>query len=237
MADLKQTITELQRNLKDTKLRLKEATKRCLVSARQNKIDLESMRALKPRLCFWEPRGRLPEDLSIKIFREAGVDARFQAVQVCNVFSDVIRSGRVRGAFDVKGGSLAAGGSHSVICTAEGRILTFGNGGNGQLGRGGNTNEMVPRMVEGLVGVKVAQVAAGGFHTVICTAEGRVLAFGKNVDRSLRPKLVAYVESEDFVGSNEEEEGDDSEIEDASEDGIADASEDGIKDGDFDGEL
>ena len=107
VADLTKTVTELQRNLKDAKLRLKEATKRCLVSARQNKIDLESMRALKPKLCFWEPRGRLPEDLSIKIFREAGVDARFQAVQVCNVFSDVIRSGRVRGAFDVKGGSIA----------------------------------------------------------------------------------------------------------------------------------
>ena len=91
VADLTKTVTELQRNLKDAKLRLKEATKRCVMSARQNKIDLESMRALKPRLCFWEPRGRLPEDLSIKIFREAGVDARFQAVQVCNVFSDVIR--------------------------------------------------------------------------------------------------------------------------------------------------
>ena len=48
VADLTKTVTELQRNLKDAKLRLKEATKRCLVSARQNKIDLESMRALKP---------------------------------------------------------------------------------------------------------------------------------------------------------------------------------------------
>ena len=123
-------------------------------------------------------RGRLPEDLSIKIFRESGFDARFQAVQVCNVFSDVIRSGRNRGAFDVEGGSLAAGEDHTVICTAEGRVLTFGYRASGQLGHGGNANEMMPRMVEGLADVKVAQVAAGYGHTVICTTEGRVWTFG-----------------------------------------------------------
>ena len=78
----------------------------------------------------------------------------------------------------VKVAHVAAGGSHTVICTAEGRVWTFGVGGHGQLGHGGHTNEMVPRMVEGLVGVKVAQVTAGGFHTVICTAEGRVWTFG-----------------------------------------------------------
>ena len=38
----------------------------------------------------------------------------------------------------------------------------------------------------------------------------------------LWPKLVPYVEIEDFVGNSEEEEGDHSEIEDASEDGIED---------------
>ena len=161
VADLKKKVTaELQPNLKDTKLGLKEATKRCLVSSRLHEVDLESMRALKPRLCFWEPRGRLPEDLSIKIFLDAGVEARSHAAQVCNVFNFVIRSGRVRGAFDVKGGSVAAGADgHSVICSSEGRLLTFGNGHAGQLGHGGNATEMVPRMVEGLMDVKAAQVA------------------------------------------------------------------------------
>ena len=110
VADLEKRITELQVNLKDTKLRLKEAKKRFLASSRLHEIDMESMRALKPRLCFWEPRGRLPEDLSIKIFHEAGMEMRSHAAQVCNVFNNVIRSGRVRGAFDVKGGSIAAGG-------------------------------------------------------------------------------------------------------------------------------
>ena len=79
-----------KKNLKDTTLRLKEAKKRFLASSRLHEIDMESMRALKPRLCFWEPRGRLPEDLSIKIFREVGVETRSHAAQVCNVFNNVI---------------------------------------------------------------------------------------------------------------------------------------------------
>ena len=91
VADLEKEVTRPLRNLRDTKLRLKEATKRCLASSRLYEVDLESMRALKTRLCFWEPRGRLPEDLSIKISREAGNEARSHAAQVCNVFSNVIR--------------------------------------------------------------------------------------------------------------------------------------------------
>ena len=66
-----------------------------------------------------------------------------------------------------------------MICTTtEGHVWTFGCGCVGQLGHGGDADEMVPRMVEGLVGVKVAQVVAGDCHTVICTTEGRVLTFG-----------------------------------------------------------
>ena len=115
----------------------------------------------------------------------------------------------VEGLVGVKVAQVAAGYGHTVICTAEGRVWTFGHGYTGRLGHGGNADEMVPRMVKGLVGVKVAQVAAGDNHTVICTSEGRVLAFGENVDRSLWPKLVPYVESEDFAGNSEDEEGDD----------------------------
>ncbi len=78
----------------------------------------------------------------------------------------------------VKVAQVAAGLDHTVICTAEGRVWTFGYGSYGKLSHGGNADEMVPRMVEDLVGVKVAQFAAGLDHTVICTAEGRVWTFG-----------------------------------------------------------
>ena len=58
-----------------------------------------------------------------------------------------------------------------MICTSERRLLTFGNGEDGQLGHGGYANERIPRMLKDLMGVKVAEVAAGFAHTVICTAE------------------------------------------------------------------
>ena len=77
---------------------------------------------------LWEHRGRFPEDLGIKIFREAGVAARSHLAQTCSVFNNMIRSGRVRGEFDVNGGSIAAGDGHSVIRTSEGCLLTFGSG-------------------------------------------------------------------------------------------------------------
>jgi alpha-tubulin suppressor-like RCC1 family protein len=81
----------------------------------------------------------------------------------------------------VKVAQVAAGNCHTVICTSEGRVWTFGCGSSGRLGHGGNANELAPRIVEGLVGVKVAQVASGDCHTVICTAEGRVWTLGMGV--------------------------------------------------------
>ena len=129
----------------------------------------------------------------------------------------------VEGLLGVKVAQVAASGNHTVICTAEGRVWTFGVGSSGRLGHGGEANEMVPRMVEGLLGVKVAQVVAGDLHTVIYTAEGRVLAFGEDVDRSLWPKLV--LEITDLGNNSEEDEGDHSESEDESEDDDEDESE------------
>ena len=96
----------------------------------------------------------------------------------------------VEGLAGVKVAQFAAGDGHTAICTAEGRVWTFGNGSDGRLGHGGNASEMVPRMADGLIDVKVAQVAASAKHTVICTSEGRVMGFGENVDRSLWPKSL-----------------------------------------------
>ena len=84
----------------------------------------------------------------------------------------------VVGVVGVKVVQVAGGACHTVIYTAKGRVWIFGWGRHGQLGHGGKTNEMVPRMVKGLVGMKVARVAASSGHTLVCTAEGRVWTFG-----------------------------------------------------------
>jgi len=44
-----------------------------------------------------------------------------------------------------------AGASHTAAWTEEGELFTFGYGGGGRLGHGGDEDELVPRLVEALL--------------------------------------------------------------------------------------
>jgi len=77
-----------------------------------------------------------------------------------------------------KCGDLAAGDDHTVICTEDGEVYTFGYGGLGKLGHRGGNSEMTPRLVDGIAGENVEGVAAGNYHTICRTAEGKVFLFG-----------------------------------------------------------
>ena len=79
----------------------------------------------------------------------------------------------------VKVAQVAVGGWHTVICSDESRVWTFVFDKDCQLGHCDvSVYEWAPRIVEGLFGVKVTQVAAGDCHTVICSAEGHVRSLG-----------------------------------------------------------
>jgi alpha-tubulin suppressor-like RCC1 family protein len=74
---------------------------------------------------------------------------------------------------------VAAGTYHSMAKTVSGELYTWGRDGYGQLGHGGEENLAVPRVVGGIEAVVVG--LAGGYeHSLVTTAEGRVLAFGRN---------------------------------------------------------
>jgi len=74
---------------------------------------------------------------------------------------------------------VAAGGAHTVVWTDEGKAYSFGNGRDGRLGHGGEEDEYVPRLIEGvLVGKRVVGVSAGSYHTVVWTDEGKAYSFG-----------------------------------------------------------
>ena len=62
--------------------------------------------------------------------------------------------------------------------TEDGELFTFGKGEKGQLGHGGEANELVPRLVEALAGKKVVSASAAHRHTVVATALGEVFTFG-----------------------------------------------------------
>ena len=51
------------------------------------------------------------------------------------------------------------------VPTAEGAVVTWGYGDEGQLGHGGTDDERVPRRVDVLAGETVRCVAAGGGHS------------------------------------------------------------------------
>ena len=81
---------------------------------------------------------------------------------------------------------VTTGTTHTVVWTDEGKAYSFGSGEDGRLGLGGTENELVPRLIEGvLVGKSVVGVAAGGYHTVVWTGEGKAYSFGLGGDGQL----------------------------------------------------
>ncbi|KAG2690641.1 hypothetical protein I3760_09G197000 [Carya illinoinensis] len=78
----------------------------------------------------------------------------------------------------VKG--IACGGRHSAVITDAGRLLTFGWGLHGQCGQGSTDDQLRPTYVSSLSGIQVERVAAGLWHTICISAEGRAYAFGGN---------------------------------------------------------
>jgi alpha-tubulin suppressor-like RCC1 family protein len=72
---------------------------------------------------------------------------------------------------------IAAGGSHSMALTTTGELYAWGENTYGQLGHGGKDSLAVPRVVDGIKGA-VTGMAGGERHSLVTTAEGRVLVFG-----------------------------------------------------------
>ena len=72
---------------------------------------------------------------------------------------------------------VAAGDKFSMALTASGELCAWGEGEYGQLGHGNEENLAVPRVVDGIEGAVVG-MSGGMDHSLVTTAEGRVLAFG-----------------------------------------------------------
>jgi alpha-tubulin suppressor-like RCC1 family protein len=72
---------------------------------------------------------------------------------------------------------VAAGDKHSMALTAIGQLYAWGAGGSGQLGDGGKEGSAIPRVVGGIEGA-VTGMSGGNIHSLVTTAEGRVLTFG-----------------------------------------------------------
>lgn len=73
---------------------------------------------------------------------------------------------------------IAAGAHHSVVCTADNKVFTFGRNTYGQLGHGDNTEKYTPTEVTTLSGATVTGVGAGANSSFAVAADGSLYAWG-----------------------------------------------------------
>ncbi|KAK9908666.1 hypothetical protein WJX75_001202 [Coccomyxa subellipsoidea] len=103
---------------------------------------------------------------------------------------------KVEGASDIV--KLACGAFHNLALNAAGEVLAWGINDFGQLGNGSTFYETSPTPVLGLEEVRVADIVAGGWHSLALTTEGEVYVWGRGEygrlglgDRSGSSKLRA----------------------------------------------
>jgi len=107
---------------------------------------------------------------------------------------------------------VACGAFHNLALTANGNVYSWGINDYGQLGNGTTSNSTVPLLIEeGLYpDVKVADIAAGGWHSLAITEHGEVYVWGrgeygrlglggKNGASRLRPTKVEGMEGHRVV--------------------------------------
>jgi alpha-tubulin suppressor-like RCC1 family protein len=74
--------------------------------------------------------------------------------------------------------AVAAGYAQSMALSEAGALYSFGDGDVGQLGHGDGDDQLAPRLVAALQGVRVSAVAAGSYHSLALSAAGEVHSFG-----------------------------------------------------------
>ncbi|XP_048799412.1 probable E3 ubiquitin-protein ligase HERC4 [Lagopus muta] len=76
---------------------------------------------------------------------------------------------------------IACGDHHSMALSAGGHLFAWGLNTHGQLGVGSQDPLITkPQLVKGLQGIPIAQIAAGGAHSVVVSLSGAVYSWGKN---------------------------------------------------------
>ncbi|KAI3747771.1 hypothetical protein L6452_10415 [Arctium lappa] len=114
---------------------------------------------------------------------------------------------RVQGLERVK--LIAVGAFHNLALVEDGNLWVWGNNEYGQLGTGDTQPRSQPVPVQGLTGLTLVDVAAGGWHSTAITDEGEVygwgrgehgrLGFGDDKSSKMVPQQVQLLAEEDIV--------------------------------------
>lgn len=74
--------------------------------------------------------------------------------------------------------AVSCGGFFTLALTSEGQVWSWGGNSNFELGRGTSGSDWRPRPIPGLEGVRIVQIATGGFHSLALTDDGKVFSWG-----------------------------------------------------------
>ena len=87
----------------------------------------------------------------------------------------------VAGLAGKKAKEVACGAFHSIVCTDDGRVYSFGSGIGGRLGHGSSEDKFTPTLIQQvqLEGKFVVQVACGWLCSMALTSDGRLYTWGK----------------------------------------------------------
>ncbi|KEH17300.1 putative regulator of chromosome condensation 1/beta-lactamase-inhibitor protein II [Medicago truncatula] len=115
---------------------------------------------------------------------------------------------RVQGLDNIK--LIAVGAFHNLALQEDGTLWAWGNNEYGQLGTGDTQPRSQPVPVQGLSGLTVVDIAAGGWHSTALTDDGEVYGWGRgehgrlgfgDSDKSSKmlPQRVQLLAGEDIV--------------------------------------
>lgn len=99
----------------------------------------------------------------------------------------------------VKKVAVHSGGKHALALTIDGKVFSWGEGSDGNLGHGNTLSLEKPRMIEALKSKRVRDIACGSSHSAAITSNGELYTWGLgeygrlghgDFQTQLKPKLV-----------------------------------------------
>ncbi|KAI4308600.1 hypothetical protein L6164_031656 [Bauhinia variegata] len=86
---------------------------------------------------------------------------------------------------DVRIIQIASGGYHSLALTDDGKVLSWGHGGHGQLGHATLQSQKIPTVIEALAHEHIICVSCGGSSSAAVTDKGTLYMWGNSKDSQL----------------------------------------------------
>ncbi|XP_019771917.2 ultraviolet-B receptor UVR8 isoform X2 [Dendroctonus ponderosae] len=80
---------------------------------------------------------------------------------------------------------MQCGREHCLLLDTDGNVYSFGAGSRGQLGTGQLDDQSSPVLLQALAGIKIAKIAAGGWHSAAISEEGDLYTWGWNSNGQL----------------------------------------------------